>query len=211
MPRKVLLTMDNKEALNTLKNIREMMEKSSRFLMLSGTSAILIGIYACIAATLAATMIYGDHGILATDFRLLPALVGLAILLIVLSLATAAMMSARKAKRMNQRLVFDRTARRFLWNFFLPLVAGGILCLSCLLQGQFGQLSAFMLILYGIALINSSAYTYSTSRYLGYAELLLGLADCFVSAHPLLFWTIGFGLFHILYGIFFQLKYGKQK
>ena len=187
---KVLLTMDNKEALNTLKNIREMMEKSSRFLMLSGTSAILIGIYACIAAT---------------------ALVGLAILLIVLSLATAAMMSARKAKRMNQRLVFDRTARRFLWNFFLPLVAGGILCLSCLLQGQFGQLSAFMLIFYGIALINSSAYTYSTSRYLGYAELLLGLADCFVSAHPLLFWTIGFGLFHILYGIFFQLKYGKQK
>ena len=99
--------MDNKEALNTLKNIREMMEKSSRFLMLSGTSAILIGIYACIAATLAATMIYGDHGILATDFRLLPALVGLAILLIVLSLATAAMMSMNTGERLRRTAARD--------------------------------------------------------------------------------------------------------
>ena len=67
-----------------------------------------------------------------------------------------------------------------------------------------------MLIFYGLALVNASAYTYSNTRYLGYAELLLGMADAFVPAHPLLFWAVGFGLFHIVYGIWFQFKYNGR-
>ena len=96
-------------------------------------------------------------------------------------------------------------------NFFVPLLAGGILCFSLLLQQHYGLTSSIMLIFYGIALINGSKYTYSNTRYLGYAELILGLIDSFVPGYGLLFWVAGFGLFHIIYGVFFYLKYDRKK
>lgn len=119
-------------------------------------------------------------------------------------------MCLQKAWKNHQQLQFDRTAKRFLWNFFMPLVVGGILCLSFISQQHYGLTSSIMLIFYGIALINASNYTYSNTRYLGYAELILGLADSFIEGYALLFWVTGFGIFHIIYGILFHLKYDKQ-
>jgi heme/copper-type cytochrome/quinol oxidase subunit 2 len=213
--------MENKEVFSTLNEIRNLMEKSSRFLSLDGTSAIFVGIYACISAVIAYYML-GGTGQLSWNFIEFPRLnvntpyrlqlmLIFAALLIILCLITVFLLSYRKARRNNQRLVFDRTARRLLWNFFLPLISGGILCLSLIWQQHYGLTSSIMLIFYGIALINVSNYTYSNIRYLGYAELILGLADSFVEGHALGFWTVGFGLFHIIYGIFFYFKYDRKK
>ena len=41
---------------------------------------------------------------------------------------------------------------------------------------------------------------------LGYGQLLLGIIDCFVVSYGILFWFLGFGLWHIIFGIFFTLK-----
>lgn len=221
MQHKALLHMENKEVFSTLNEIRNLMEKSSRFLSLDGTSAIFVGIYACISAVIAYYML-GGTGQLSWNFIEFPRLnvntpyrlqlmLIFAALLIILCLITVFLLSYRKARRNNQRLVFDRTARRLLWNFFLPLISGGILCLSLIWQQHYGLTSSIMLIFYGIALINVSNYTYSNIRYLGYAELILGLADSFVEGHALGFWTVGFGLFHIIYGIFFYFKYDRKK
>jgi len=213
--------MENKEVFSTLNEIRSLMEKSSKVLSLSGMSAILVGIYACIAAVIA-YYILGGTGQLSWDFIELPRLnintpyrlrlmLMFAAVLVVLCLLTVYWLSHLKAKRNKQRLAFDRTTKRLLWNFFLPLAVGGILCLSLIYQQHYGLTSSIMLIFYGIALINVSSYTYSNTRYLGYAELILGLADSFVEGHALLFWTIGFGIFHIVYGIFFYFKYDRKK
>lgn len=216
--------MDNQEALNTLSDIRKMMEKSSRFLSLNGTSAIVIGIYSCIAAMLA-------YFILGRDDLLCPVTFGscqipllqvntphrfqilllFAVILIVICIITTVLMCRYKARRNHQQLQFDRTTKRLLWNFFLPLAVGGILCLSLIWQHHYGLTSSIMLIFYGIALISASNYTYSNARYLGYAELVLGLADSFIEGHALLFWVAGFGIFHIIYGILFYLKYEKRQ
>ena len=67
-----------------------------------------------------------------------------------------------------------------------------------------------MLLFYGLALVNASKYTYSNTRYLGYAEILLGLADSFATDYALLFWGVGFGLFHIIYGVFFHLRIERR-
>lgn len=214
--------MDNQAALETLNDIRKIMEKSSRFLSLSGLSAIIIGIYACIAALLAYLFLGGEVTTpyaVSNNFPILQVntasklrlLVLSALILIILCIVTAILMSKWKARQNNQHLSFDRTAKRLLWNFFLPLVAGGILCLSLLYQQHYGLTSSVMLIFYGLALINASSYTYSHTRYLGYAEVILGLADSFVEGYALLFWVMGFGIFHIIYGILFHLKYEKQK
>lgn len=215
--------MNNQEALNTLNDIRKMMEKSSRFLSLNGSSAIVIGVYACLAAVIAYFILGGDDLVrpsLFGNFRVpmllvntpyrLHLLLVFAAILIILCLVTVILMCRHKAHKNDQKLQFDTTTQRLLWNFFLPLLAGGILCLSLLWQQHYGLTSSIMLIFYGIALINASNYTYSNTRYLGYAELILGLADSFVEGHALIFWVVGFGIFHIIYGILFHLKYEKQ-
>lgn len=199
--------MNNQEALDTLNDIRKMMEKSSRFLSLNGTSAIVIGIYACIAAWIAYYILGSSDRLFMLEVNT-PARLRLlfisAILLILLSIVTVVGMCRHTARKNNRQLQLDRTARRLLWNFFLPLVVGGILCLSLIWQQHYGLTSSIMLIFYGISLINASNYTYSNTRYLGYAELILGLADSFIEGYALLFWVVGFGVFHIIYGLLFS-------
>lgn len=204
--------MNNKEVISTLSDIRNMMEKSSRFVSLTGLSSILVGIYACIGAA-AAYYLFGSSEALMLNVNTsskLEITVGLALILILACIGTVVLLSRLKARKNNQHLKLDQTAKRLLWNFFLPLLAGGILCLALLSQQHYGLTSSIMLIFYGIALINASNYTYSNTKYLGYAELILGMADSFVQGYALVFWTLGFGIFHIIYGILFYLKYDKR-
>ena len=72
-------------------------------------------------------------------------------------------------------------------------------------------LASVMLLFYGLALVNVSKFTYSSIVWLGYAFICLGVVDCFWEGHSLLFWTIGFGGFHILYGILFYLHYERKR
>lgn len=207
MQHKVLFNMNKQEALDTLNDIRKMMEKSSRFLSLNGTSAIVIGIYACIAAWIAYHILGSSDRLFILEVNTpvrLRLLFICAILLILLSIITVVVMCRHTARKNNRQLQLDRTARRLLWSFFLPLVVGGILCLSLIWQQHYGLTSSIMLIFYGISLINASNYTYSNTRYLGYAELILGLADSFIEGYALLFWVVGFGVFHIIYGLLFS-------
>lgn len=211
--------MNNQEALDTLNDIRKMMEKSSRFVSLNGASAIVIGLYSCLAAIIAYYILGGISPLsetssipmlqINTPDRLRILLIFAAIL-IGICLLTVILMCRHKALKNNRPFGLDRTAKRLLWNFFLPLTAGGIFCLAMLYQQHYGLTSSIMLIFYGIALINASNYTYSNTRYLGYTELALGLADSFIEGYALLFWTVGFGIFHIIYGIWFHFKFEKQ-
>lgn len=207
--------MNQTEAYNTLSDIRKMMEKSTRFMSLNGLSSICAGVYASIAGFVA--YLYLGYNT-PTTFTLnvntpakLKGMILAATILILLCLATAYALSRHKAKKSGQKLQFDQTTKRLLWNFFVPLAVGGIMCLSLLYHGHYGLTSSVMLIFYGLAQISASNYTYSNTKYLGYAFLLLGLIDCFLTGYGLLFWSIGFGLFHIIYGILFYIKYDRQK
>ncbi|HMI66070.1 MAG TPA: hypothetical protein VK517_08550, partial [Cyclobacteriaceae bacterium] len=75
------------------------------------------------------------------------------------------------------------------------------------LSDQFGIVAPSFLIFYGLALINASPNLYEEIRYLGYSEILLGLLCAVLPNYGLLFWAIGFGLFHILYGAVMYKKY----
>ncbi len=200
--------MENKEALNTLNDIKEMMERSSKFKAISGLSIIIIGIL----ASLVSAYIYfflGDYHInTPAKWRIT---VIIAIALLVVAFATVFVMSYLKAKRLNLRFAFDTTMRRLLLTFFVPMVAGGLLCIALLTQQHYGLVSSITLIFYGLALINSSNFSYLELRYLGYAELALGLIDCFLVDYAVLAWFLGFGVFHIVFGIIFMLKYGRRK
>ena len=212
--------MENKEALNTLHDIKNLMEKSTKFLSISGISSILVGIYACIGTGLAYFILekqaFSDTFLnipllnVGTSYQLmLICLIALGVL--TLSLFTAVTMSYRKAKKVSRNIFKDKSVHRLLWNFFLPLLTGGILCFSLIWHQHYGLTSSIMLIFYGLSLVNCSKYTYSDIRYLGYAEIVLGLIDSFVVSHALLFWVIGFGLLHIVAGIYFYYKVERQQ
>ena len=212
--------MNNNDAINTLREIKDIMQKSSRFQNISGFSIIIIGIYASIVS-LGAWLLLGEHEpyswlpswsmdfALNTPRRTWTAIL-CALVLLVVSFGTVCLMSYFKTKRVNHSFVFDHTVRRSLWAFFVPAATGGLLCLAMLQQGHYGITSSFMLVFYGLALINCAHHTTSRLALLGYVELLLGIVDCFVVSHGILFWFLGFGLWHIIFGIFFTLSNRHQ-
>ena len=200
--------MENKEALNTLNDIKEMMERSSKFKAISGLSIIIVGIL----ASLVSAYIYfflGDYSINTPTKWRTTAII--AIGLLVVAFSTVFLMAYLKAKRHNLRFTMDATMRRFLLNFFIPMVAGGLLCIALLMQQHYGLVSSITLIFYGLALINSSHFSYPALRYLGYAELALGLIDCFMVDYALLTWFLGFGVLHIVFGIIFMIQYERSR
>ena len=81
----------------------------------------------------------------------------------------------------------------------------------CWAQQHYGLISSITLVFYGLALINSSHFSYPALRYLGYVELALGIIDCFLVNYALLTWFLGFGVAHILFGIVFMLKFERSK
>ena len=182
------------------------MEKSSKFISVSGLAAILAGIYALAGAYIATLVITPETYLIVTlEFMAIIALSVLAA-----AAVTAGILSYCKSKKTGQSF-FSRLTYRALWNFSLPMLAGGIVCISILMHEYYDILASVMLLFYGLALVNTSKFTCSSVAWLGYAFICLGAVDCFWAGHSLLFWTIGFGGFHILYGILFYLHYERKK
>jgi hypothetical protein len=211
----------NKETdhLETLSEIRSLMERSSRFISLSGLSGVFAGVFALIGAY--AAYIYLNHNIMSsnsyeytrssnvetqTDFYAF--FFTDAISVLVTSLAVGSILTIRKAKKKGHA-IWDTTAKRLLINLLLPLVTGGLFCLILLYHGLVGLIAPATLIFYGLALINASKYTLNDIRYLGIMELVLGLIAAVYIGYGLLFWAVGFGILHIVYGIVMYNKYEK--
>jgi hypothetical protein len=206
---------DSQQHLEALNDIRQMMKKSNRFLSLSGFSGIFAGLYALLGAYLGANVIGdyamgGDYSLAAYNQLLLMCFI-ICSLVLVLSILTALIFSARKAKKTGQKL-FDHTALRLLINMMIPLGAGGLFCLAMLYHGNdmVFLLCPAMLIFYGLALVNGSKYTLHDIRYLGFMQIALGIVASFNLGYGLLFWAFGFGVLHIIYGAYMWFKYERH-
>lgn len=207
------------EHLETLTEIRSLMERSSRFISLSGLSGVFAGVFALLGAfaayihwdmQLTSSNYYeyamGADGKVNNDFFTFFFMD--AILVLIASLAAGVLLTRRKAKQKNQS-IWDATAKRMLVNLFLPLASGGLFCLALLYHSLVGLVAPATLIFYGLALINASKYTLNDIRYLGILEIALGIIASFFIGYGLLFWALGFGLLHIVYGIVMYNKYEK--
>lgn len=213
--------MDNRHKhLETLSEIRSLMERSSRFISLSGLSGVAAGSFALLGA--AAIFYYfdllpfdGRRYYAATTqslpFGLSPLgfLVFDAVAVMVLALTGGIFFTTRKARRKGQT-IWNKTSLRLLFNMAIPLVAGGIFCLGLMYHHQFGLVAPATLVFYGLACINGSKYTLDDIRYLGITEVLLGLLAMFYIGYGLEFWAIGFGVMHILYGTYMYYKYERE-
>jgi hypothetical protein len=203
--------------LNTLLDIKQMMERSSRFISLSGLSGIGAGICALGGAFFTFRMMVAErvHG---ADYRQLAfetrTEVQQTLLLIGGVTFTAALLVAfaftyiRSVKTGNA--IWGVSARRLMWNTMIPLVVGGIVSIRFIEFGYGGLVAPTCLLFYGLALINGSKYTVSEIRWLGFSELILGIANLWLIGYGLMFWAFGFGVLHIVYGAMMWWKYEKQ-
>ena len=210
--------MENNEIQNDLASIRNLMERSSKFISLSGLSGVLAGIYALVGAALAYSMLYrGQSRIYAvpdeSGFALLNDAIIVELLLIaaavlVLSVGTGIYLSYKKAKRKGQPL-FGKVSQDLLFNMAIPLLAGGGLMLILLYRGYFGIVAPASLIFYGLALIGASNFTFTDVKFLGLCEVALGLLAACLPGYGLVFWALGFGVLHIVYGSVMYFKYDR--
>ncbi|MCG9879414.1 MAG: hypothetical protein MH472_02335 [Bacteroidia bacterium] len=211
---------NTEEQLEALKDIRNMMERSSRFLSLSGLSGIFVGIIALIGAAAAFVYIEVKHGNLpyfeyakdANGKMNLPFIQFFfidAMSVLVLSLSTATYLTVRKAKKEGEKLI-TKTSLQLMFNMAIPLGTGAIFCLIMVAHGFTGLVAPATLIFYGLALVNASKYTFEHIKFLGIVQLILGLLAGIFLNHGLLFWAIGFGVVHMAYGIIAYFTFEKN-
>lgn len=201
--------MSEKDYLKDISEIKDIMNKSSRFISLSGLSGILAGIYALVGAAIAYLYIIPKNEYIVLhswNFKFLILILGLIALL---SILTAILLTYKKAKK-NQELIWDSKAKRVIINFLIPLITGGIYIIIKLNSQHYGLTASLMLIFYGLALVNVSKYTLGKIKYLGYAEIIVGLFCAQFPGYGFWFWIIGFGFFHIIYGSYMHLSEKRQ-
>jgi len=198
-----------------LAQIRHIMERSTKFLSLSALAAILAGVYALIGAAIAWRIIYNSDEILYYDLResfitsdTLP-LILVAALVFVLAISTGLVLSYYKARAAGQAL-WSASAQRLFFNFIIPFSAGSAFVVILYFRGYHGLLAPSMLLFYGLALLNAGNFTFSDIRKLGMGEIALGVLAAIFPGKGLLFWALGFGVLHIVYGVIMYLKYERQ-
>lgn len=200
--------MNQKEQLETLKDIQSMMQKSVRFLSLSGLSGVSAGVYALIASYLAYEKIYSESVLVPSAKESSSYLVIVALACLVLSLVTAYFLTRHKAQKQSLE-IWDETARLALINLAIPLAAGGVFCFALMQNGAYGFVAPATLIFYGMALVLTSRNTFPMIRQLGLFEIALGLCASFYIGYGLFFWAFGFGLLHIVYGAYMYYKFDR--
>lgn len=200
-----------------LQDIRRIMNRSSRFISLSGLSGVAAGICALIGAYMAYNMLdsyygsYNSRGLFSGDdfSKLKLKLFGLAACVFIIAFLSSFYLTWRKAKKQGLPL-WDYTSRRLAWNMIIPLAVGGLFIIGLLRYDAWLFVAPASLVFYGLALVNASKYTLSDIRYLGYAEIILGLINMYFPGYGLWFWAVGFGILHIIYGIVMWNKYDRR-
>lgn len=213
---------EQNQPIQTLAEIKQMMDRSSRFVSLSGWSGIAAGICALVAAWLANKK-FNEYGIHENEYeakanytrdgnllQLDRELLILAVITFIVAFFFAFLFTYLRSRKTGVP-IWGFMARKVIINVAVPMTVGGLLIWRILDFGLYELVAPACLLFYGLALINASKFTLSEVRYLGYLQLLLGIINLWIIGYGLYFWAAGFGLLHILYGIVMWNKYERNK
>ncbi|MFK7757277.1 MAG: hypothetical protein AB8B53_10140 [Flavobacteriales bacterium] len=203
-----------------LEHIEKLMQRSTRFISLSGLSGISAGIIALIGSAWAKSLVdtvlkpssfYSrqDASVYAIHSELIIQLFFIAAAVLLLSGLIVFYFSFKRARKIGVS-IWDQSARRLLSAFFPPMIVGGVFCLALLYYGVYVLIVPATLLFYGLALLSSSAFTLDEIKFLGLSEIILGVASAFLPQYAYYFWSLGFGVLHIAYGAVMYFKYERS-
>lgn len=206
----------NQSSFEALQEIRQMMDRSSRFLSLSGWNGISAGIFALAGSFLAYRLI-GDHRAtmervefdIHSYMHLILNLTLLALAVLGATIAVAVYFTHRRTKLDGVKM-WTPASKRMLTSLFIPIVVGGLFIAAMIYSGVWQFIAGSSLIFYGLGLISASKYTLTDMRYVGFVEIIIGLVCLFFPQHQLYFWAFGFGVVHLVYGIVMFIKYDEK-
>jgi len=206
---------EEKDYIQDISEIRSMMERSSKFLSLSGMAGVMAGIYALVGAFVAYTVfdfnpdtiVYSAAESEGSSANLAN-VIYVAIAILILALSTVVFLSGRNAGKRGEKM-WNSTTKRLMTNMAVPLVAGGILILVLIAKGLIGLIAPVSLIFYGIALFNASRHTLEEVKVLGIIQIGMGLISSYFIQYGLIIWALGFGVVNIIYGIYMHYKYER--
>lgn len=205
--------MENEKYLQDLKDIREMMSRSTQFISLSGLSGVMAGIYALIGAWIGKALLdkhtQQTGGYITIESNTFQMMVLTALCVLVLSIGTALVMTTISARRRGES-VWSPTSKRLAVNFLIPLVTGGIFSTLLLQKEMYALIAPATLIFYGLSCVNASKYTFRDVRWVGITMVILGLSATAFPDYSLELWAFGFGICHIIYGAIMYFKYDKK-
>ncbi|OYY99846.1 MAG: hypothetical protein B7Y37_12950 [Sphingobacteriia bacterium 28-36-52] len=207
------------DQLDAIHDIKRLMERSSKFSALSGRSGVVVGLFALLSILISYSIlgisplnsvsylaILAPNGVINNELVNLIAInLGCTLLI---SFLTAIWLSNKNAVKRGEK-TWDLSAKRMLLNFSIPMTAGAIYCSILFAQSHIELIIPATLLFYGLSLLNASKYTVDDIRYLGVLLIILGLLASFYVDQAFLFWGLGFGLLHIIYGSFMYFKYEK--
>lgn len=201
------------EQLENLREIRSLMERSTKFMSLSGLSGIAAGVSALVGAfagfqTLSKGGVYNANVVVFQENFLYLSFIAIAT--IALAAFSGIYFTVAKAKKQGLQ-VWNESSKNLILSFAIPFLTGGIFCLGLVYNGQFNLCFSAMLIFYGLAVVNTAKFTVRDVYYLGISEIILGLIALFLQKYNFLFWVLGFGVLHILYGTLMYYKYDRAK
>ena len=206
--------MQEKDIYSELSSIRNLMERSTKFISLSGLSGIMAGIYALIGAFIGYKLVYTENsGLLYRDVYLSNPTIWWPLFLIagvvlVLSVVTGIWLTIRQARKKGESF-WNPVSKRLLLNMAIPLITGGLLILIIIFRGYYHIIASSCLLFYGLALVSASQFTFTDVKWLGFCEIILGLLAALFPGFGIVFWAIGFGILHILYGAIMHFKYNQ--
>ena len=205
--------------INDLKEIRKMMETSSKFLSLSGLSGISAGIIALIGSSYAWYLIdtfsnkamhYIAIGTIHDKSATLEyTLIYVALMILILAVSFGFLFTYLSAKKKKHNL-FTPISFKLAWSLGLPLAFGGLFTILVFIKGFYGIIGASTLMFYGLSLLNASKYVHPEIKYLAICQMSLSLLSILFLEYSLYFWAFGFGVLHIIYGSIMYYKYDRK-
>jgi len=129
---------------------------------------------------------------------------------LVSSLAVGIILTVRRGRKKGLT-VWNGSSKRLLIAMLIPLATGGIFALAMLHYGFIWLVFPVTLLFYGLALVNASRFTYPEVFYMGISEIGIGCIALFLTGYSLIFWAIGFGMLHIVYGLTMYNRYEREK
>jgi hypothetical protein len=213
---------EQQQSLQDILQIKQMMERSSRFISLSGLSGVAAGLCALVGAWFANGVvganggpssyreaIYNGIGTESLQEFMGHKLFQIAAFTFISAFLLSFLFTYLRSKKTNIPL-WGTTSKRLLINVAVPMIAGAIYLYKEMQFGNFGLIAPGCLIFYGLALVNASKYTLGEVRYLGYCQILVGIINCWFVGYGLYFWALGFGVLHIVYGVLMWYRYERQ-
>jgi hypothetical protein len=183
-------------AMDNLIFIRRTMERATPFTAVPGWGGVAMGCVALVASTLAATQ-PNVRGWIAVW-------VGTAALGLMIGGIT---MSAKARRRGTS--VLSYSGRRFVLSYIPPFLVGVLLTVVLVRAGLIAALPGTWLLLYGTGVVTGGAYSVRVVPLMGLCFMGLGALALFAPAvwgNALM--ALGFGGFHIAFGLVIARRYG---